>query len=58
MLDNFEIIGSYALLTNDIISRQYLMLAPVCLFVDENYRNQGLAEKLINHRINESQKKI
>jgi GNAT superfamily N-acetyltransferase len=57
MLDNDEIIGSYALLTNDIISRQDLMPWFACLFVDENYRNQGLAEELINHGLNESQKK-
>ncbi len=49
MLDNDEIIGSYALLTNDIISRQDLMPWFACLFVNENYRNQGLAEELISH---------
>lgn len=57
MLDNDEIIGSYALITNDIISRQDLMPWFACLFVDENYRNQGLAEELINHGLNESRKK-
>jgi N-acetylglutamate synthase-like GNAT family acetyltransferase len=48
MLDNDEIIGSYALLTNDIISRQDLMPWFACLFVDGNYRSQGLAEELMN----------
>jgi len=57
MLDNDEIIGSYALLTNDVISRQDLMPWFACLFVNENYRNQGLAEELISHGLNESQKK-
>ncbi|MEH6535623.1 MAG: GNAT family N-acetyltransferase [Psychroserpens sp.] len=57
MLDKDKIIGSYALLTNDIISRQDLMPWFACLYVDENYRNLGLAEKLIRHGLNESQKK-
>ena len=57
MLDRDKIIGSYALLTNDIISRQDLMPWFACLYVDENYRNLGLAEKLIRHGLSESQKK-
>ena len=57
MLDKDKIIGSYALLTNDIISRQDLMPWFACLYVDENYRSLGLAEKLIRHGLNESQKK-
>jgi predicted acetyltransferase len=57
MLDNDEIIGSYAILTNDIISRQDLIPWFACLFVNENYRNQGLAEELIRHGLKESQKK-
>ena len=57
MLDKDKIIGSYALLTNDIISRQDLMPWFACLYVDENYRNLGLAERLIRHGLNESQKK-
>jgi N-acetylglutamate synthase-like GNAT family acetyltransferase len=57
MLDNDQIIGSYALLTNAIVSRQDLMPWFACLFVDKKYRSQGLAEELINHVINEPQKK-
>lgn len=57
MLDRDKIIGCYALLTNDIISRQDLMPWFACLFVDEKYRNRGLAEKLIEHGLNESQKR-
>ncbi|MDC3132633.1 GNAT family N-acetyltransferase [Flavobacteriaceae bacterium] len=56
MLNNKEIVGCYALLTNDIISRQDLMPWFACLYVEENYRNQGLAEKLLKHSLNESQK--
>lgn len=57
MLDRDKIIGSYALLTNDIISRQDLMPWFACLFVEENYRSQGLAEELITHGLAESKKK-
>lgn len=57
MVDKDKIIGSYALLTNDLISRQDLFPWFACLFVDENYRNQGLANELIKHSINESQKR-
>jgi GNAT superfamily N-acetyltransferase len=56
MLDRDVIIGSYALLTNDIISRQDLMPWFACLFIDKNHRNQGLAEELIEHALDESQK--
>jgi len=56
-MDNDKIIGSYALVTNDIISRQDLMPWFACLFVNENYRNRGLAEELLKHGLNESQKK-
>ena len=36
-IESDEIIGSYALLTNDIISRQDLMPWFACLFVNESY---------------------
>lgn len=57
MLDKDEIIGCYALLTNDLISRQDLMPWFACLYVEEHYRNQGLAERLLNHGLNESKKR-
>ncbi len=57
MLDEDKIIGSYALLTNDITSRQDLFPWFACLFVEERYRNQGLARELMEHSINESRKK-
>ena len=56
MLDEDKIIGSYALLRNDLISRQDLFPWFACLFVNESYRNQGLANELIKHGINESRK--
>jgi len=57
MIENDTIIGSYALLTNDLISRQDLIPWFACLYVDENYRNQGIAKKLLAHGLNESYKK-
>lgn len=49
-----EIIGSYALLTNDLISRQDLMPWFACLFVNEEYRNKGIARQLIQHGLSEA----
>ena len=57
MRDSDKVIGSYALLNNDLISRQDLFPWFACLFVDESYRNQGLANKLLKHSINESKKR-
>lgn len=51
-----EIIASYALLTNDIISRQDLVPWLACLFVDERYRKQKIAEKLLSHALNETKR--
>ena len=47
VLDNDEIIASYALLVNDIISRQDLVPWFACLFVNETHRKQGIAELLL-----------
>lgn len=57
MLDDDKIVGSYALLANDLISRQDLLPWFACLFVDENYRNQGLAHELLKHGMEESRKR-
>ena len=46
--------GSYALLTNDIISRQDLMPWFACLFVNEDKRNEGLSELLLAHGLKEA----
>ncbi len=56
-LEEDEIVASYALLTNDIISRQYLVPWFACLFVNETHRGQGLAEKLLNHALQEGKAK-
>jgi GNAT superfamily N-acetyltransferase len=57
VLENEKIIASYALLVNDIISRQDLKPWFACLFVNETHRNQGIAGKLLNHAIIQTKQK-
>lgn len=52
-----EVVGSYALLTNDIISRQDLMPWFACLFVNEDQRNKGIAGQLMKHALLEAHSK-
>lgn len=52
-----EVVGSYALLTNDIISRQDLMPWLACLFVNEEHRKKGIAGQLIQHGLLETSNK-
>ena len=49
-----QIIGSYALLSNDLISRQDLMPWLACLHVNKDYRKRGYAEALLQHGITEA----
>ena len=49
-----QIIGTYALLTNDLVSRQDLVPWFACLFVSEPFRNQGIAGKLLAHGLQEA----
>ncbi len=55
--DHDQIIGSYALLVNDLISRQDLYPWFACLFVNEEYRHKGLAGRLLNHGLMETASK-
>lgn len=57
VLENEEIIASYALLINDIISRQDLVPWFACLYVNESHRNQGIAEQLLNHGLRQAKNK-
>ncbi|MBN2613666.1 MAG: GNAT family N-acetyltransferase [Bacteroidales bacterium] len=57
VLYNDEIIGSYALVTNDIISRQDLFPWFACLYVNNEHRNKGIAGQLLKHGLNEAKKK-
>ena len=52
-----EIVGSYALITNDLISRQDLMPWFACLFVNELHRKKGYAEMLLKHGLKQSKLK-
>jgi GNAT superfamily N-acetyltransferase len=52
-----NIIGSYALLVNDIISRQDLMPWFACLFVNEAHRNKGIADQLLKHGLKQAKAK-
>lgn len=52
-----HIIGSYALLTNDLISRQDLMPWLACLYVEEDHRKKGHAESLLHHGLQEAHRK-
>jgi predicted GNAT family N-acyltransferase len=56
LLNDTEIIGCYAILTNDIISRQDLMPWFACLYIEKDFRNQGLADKLLKHSLQEAKK--
>lgn len=53
-LQGDEIICSYALLVNDLISRQDLMPWFACLYVNEGHRNKGLAAQLLTHGLEQA----
>ena len=55
--DGGNIAGTYALLTNDLISRQDLMPWFACLFVKEEHRNRGIAASLLEHGLLEANRK-
>jgi len=57
VLNDNEIIASYALLTNDIISRQDLYPWLACLFVNPEHSNKGIAEQLLIHGLQETKNK-
>lgn len=56
LLDQEKIVGSYALLTNDIISRQDLFPWFACLYVVEDQRGKGLAGQLLEHGLHETRR--
>lgn len=56
-LENNTIIGSYALVVNDLISRQDLMPWFACLFVNTDCRNKGIAKELLQHGLWEARTK-
>lgn len=52
-----KIIGTYALIRNDLNSRQDLSPWLACLFVDEKFRGNSIGEKLLNHGLLEAAKR-
>ncbi|WP_342599384.1 GNAT family N-acetyltransferase [Psychrobacillus sp. FSL H8-0483] len=48
-LENEQIIATYAILRNDINSRQDLFPWLACLYVDPSYREKSIGEKLLEH---------
>lgn len=55
-LQDSSIVGTYALLRNDLISRQDIFPWLSCLFVVPEYRGQNIGSRLINHAIHECRK--
>lgn len=56
MLDQDRIIGCYALITNDLISRQDLWPWLACLWVEPDYRGRELGKHLLAHGISEAKR--
>ncbi|MCU9614913.1 GNAT family N-acetyltransferase [Caldibacillus lycopersici] len=56
-IDNEPIIGTYALLRNDLNNRQDLCPWLACLYVDEKYRGKEIGSKLLQHGLMEAAKK-
>lgn len=55
-VQNDSIIGTYALLRNDLISRQDVFPWLACLFVIPECRGQNIGAKLLQHALRETQK--
>ncbi|MBM7702861.1 GNAT family N-acetyltransferase [Metabacillus iocasae] len=56
-LDHKKIVGTYAILRNDLNSRQDLFPWFACLYVDPTYRGQQLGAKLLQHALDEARYK-
>jgi GNAT superfamily N-acetyltransferase len=56
-IESEKIIGTYALLRNDINSRQDLCPWLACLFVDKKHRGKNIGSILLNHGLKEAAKK-
>jgi len=56
LLKDEKVVGCYALLTNDLVSRQDLFPWLGCLFIEESDRGQQLGNMLMQHGIAEAGK--
>lgn len=56
-VEGSEIIGTYAILRNDLISRQDLSPWLACLYVDPKFRGQAIGSQLLDHAIVEAGRK-
>ena len=54
LLKGDEIVGCYALIVNDLISRNDLMPWFACLFVEETERGNRLSQKMFDHAVKEA----
>jgi predicted N-acetyltransferase YhbS len=54
MLEAAEVIGCYALLTNDLVSRQDLWPWLGCVFIEERCRGRALGARLLAHGLSEA----
>lgn len=56
MLEQGLVIGCYALLTNDLISRQDLLPWLACLYVEPGCRGRELGSRLLAHGVDEARR--
>ncbi|MFC5602236.1 GNAT family N-acetyltransferase [Sporosarcina koreensis] len=56
-VEGSEIIGTYAILRNDLVSRQDLSPWLACLYVDPKFRGQAIGSQLLDHAIAEAGRK-
>jgi GNAT superfamily N-acetyltransferase len=56
-IEKGHIIGTYALLRNDLNSRQDLCPWLACLYVEEEHRGREIGSKLLQHGLKEAAKK-
>ena len=54
LMDEERIIGCYALLTNDLVSRQDLLPWLGCLYVEPDFRGEKLGSMLLEHGVREA----